>query len=110
MCKVVCPRVLFGAVNLCLPASLVAAQNPAPGANLKDFTVPAGAILRMVLSGPINVYHLKPGSELAGQLVRYSHLQVVFGRPVTVPGQPAAQPLSPPPGSNPPQMRWFDAP
>jgi len=39
------------------------------------------------------------------ELPQYSDLQVVFGRPVTVPGQPAA----PPPGSNPPQMRWFDA-
>lgn len=41
-------------------------------------------------------------------LPQYSDLQVVFGRPVTVPGQPVAQPPSPPPGSNPPQMRWFD--
>lgn len=41
-------------------------------------------------------------------LPQYSDLQVVFGRPVTVPGQPVTQPPSPPPGSNPPQMHWFD--
>jgi len=56
-------------VVLCL-SSVVAAQNPAPATNLKEYDVPAGAILRMELSGPVNVSHLKPGSELAGQLVR----------------------------------------
>jgi len=70
VCKAVCTRVLFGALALCLLASVVTAQNPAPAANLKDYTVPAGAILRMELSGPVNVSHLKPGNELAGQLVR----------------------------------------
>jgi hypothetical protein len=56
-----------------LPASDVAAEpspNPAPAASLKEYAVPAGAILRMELSGPVNVSHLKPGSELEGQLVR----------------------------------------
>jgi len=44
-------------------------------------------------------------------LPQYSDLEVVFGRPLTVPGQPAAQPQSEPtgPGSNPPQLRFFDA-
>jgi len=87
VCKAVCSRVLFGALTLCLLASVVRAQNPAPAvpahdataapipnpspaANLKEYAVPAGAILRMEFSGPVNVAHLKPGSELAGQLVR----------------------------------------
>ena len=62
--------VLLSALAFCLP-SVVAAQDPAPpAANLKEYDVPAGAILRMELSGPVNVSHLKPGSELAGQLVR----------------------------------------
>ncbi|MFI5117728.1 MAG: hypothetical protein ACHP8B_13640, partial [Terriglobales bacterium] len=71
-----CSRVLFGALTLCLLASVVRAQtpapavpandamappipNPAPAANLKEYSVPAGAILRMELSGPVNVSHLK---------------------------------------------------
>jgi hypothetical protein len=67
---VVClSRVLFCAVILCLITSLVTAQNPAPP-GLKEYTVPAGAILRMELSGPVNVSHLKPGSELNGRLAR----------------------------------------
>ena len=53
-----------------LSPSLAAGQNPVPAANLKEYAVPAGTILRMELSGPVNVSHLKPGSELAGQLVR----------------------------------------
>jgi hypothetical protein len=68
--RVVCSRVLFGVLSVCLLTSVVAAQNRAPAANLRDYTVPAGAILRMELSGPVNVSHLKPGSELAGQLIR----------------------------------------
>jgi hypothetical protein len=55
---------------LSLLSSVVAAQNPARPASLTDYTVPAGAILRMELTGPVNVSHLKPGSELAGQLIR----------------------------------------
>lgn len=63
-------RVLLCALTLFLLASLVVAQNPAPAASLKEYAVPAGTILRMELSGPVNVSHLKPGSELQGQLVR----------------------------------------
>ncbi len=67
-------------------SSVVAAQNPAPTANLKEYDVPAGAILRMELSGPVNVSHLKPGSELAGQLVRpvyvYDHALIPAGSQV----------------------------
>jgi len=78
-------RVLFWAVMLCLPLSMVAAQsamdaappspapaapNPAPATSLKEYTVPQGTILRLELSGPISVSHLKPGSELSGQLAR----------------------------------------
>jgi hypothetical protein len=55
---------------LCLLSSLVVAQNSAPVASLKEYAIPAGAILRLELAGPVNVSHLKPGSELAGQLVR----------------------------------------
>ncbi len=61
---------------MCLLTSLVTAQNPAPtanfapGANLKKYSVPAGTLLRMELSGPLHVAHLKLGSEIAGQLVR----------------------------------------
>ena len=32
--------------------------------------MPPGTILRLELSGPVNVSHLKPGSELTGQLAR----------------------------------------
>jgi hypothetical protein len=32
--------------------------------------VPAGTVLRMEFSGPVNVAHLKPGCEITGQLVR----------------------------------------
>ena len=87
MRKAVCSRVVLGALTLCLLASLVAAQdsapsvpptdlpaapvsNPAPAPGLKEYTVPPGAILRLELSGPVNVSHLKPGSELTGQLAR----------------------------------------
>jgi len=70
VCKAVCSRVRFGALALCLVASVVRAQNSAPAAQLKEYSVPAGAILRMELSGPVNVSRLKPGSEVAGQLVR----------------------------------------
>jgi hypothetical protein len=85
--KDVCSRFLFGTLTLCLLAGGVSAQNPAPSIpgsdttaapisnpapapSLKEYTVPAGTILRMELSGPVNVSHLKPGSELAGKLVR----------------------------------------
>jgi hypothetical protein len=65
---------------------VVGAQNPAPGTNLKEYDVPAGAILRMELSGPVNVSHLKPGSELAGQLVHpiyvYDHALIPAGSQV----------------------------
>jgi hypothetical protein len=40
-------------LTLCLPASVVTAQNPALAANLKEYAVPAGAILRMELSEPV---------------------------------------------------------
>lgn len=63
-------RVLFCGFTVSLISSLVAAQNPAPAGTLKEYTVPSGAILRMELSGPVNVSHLKPGSELSGQLIR----------------------------------------
>ena len=70
VCKAVCLRVLFCTLILASIPSLVAAQNPTPAAGLKQYTVPAGAILRMELSGPVNVSHLKPGAELTGQLIR----------------------------------------
>ena len=41
-------------------------------------------------------------------LPQYSDLQVVFGRPLTVPGQSAPPPQSQPAGSSPPQMHFFD--
>lgn len=76
--------VLCVAVFLC--PSFVAAQYPAPSTGLREYTVPAGTILRMELSGPVNVSHLKPGSELAGQLVRpvyvYDHALIPAGSPV----------------------------
>jgi len=62
-------RVVF-TLTVCLLPSLVAAQNPAPAPSLKEYAVPAGTILRMELSGPVNASHLKPGSELSGKLVR----------------------------------------
>jgi len=70
VCKAVRWRVLFCALTVYLLTSVVGAQNPAPAANLMDYTVPAGTILRMELSAPVNVPHLKPGSEIGGQLVR----------------------------------------
>jgi hypothetical protein len=63
-------HVLFCTLTVCLLSPLVAAQIPAPAANLKEYSVPAGTILRLELSGPVNVSHLKPGSELAGELTR----------------------------------------
>jgi len=85
VCKAVCSRVLFGALAVCLLASVAAAQEPGPAVHLKDYTVPAGAILRMELSGPLNVSHLKPGSELAGQLARPVY---VFDRALIPAGSP----------------------
>ena len=94
-------RVLFWVLMLCLMSSVVVAQSvtstiPSPtpadapssalAANLKEYTVPAGAILRMELSGPVNVSHLKPGSELAGQLACpvyvYDRALIPAGSPV----------------------------
>jgi len=79
-------RVPLVAFSACLLTLVVAAQNPAPSIpvsdpiaaasspapapSLKQYMVPPGTILRMELSGPVNVSHLKPGSELAGQLAR----------------------------------------
>jgi len=70
VCKAVLSRVLFCTLILALIAAHVVAQNPVPSASLKEYTVPAGAILRLELSGPVNVSHLKPGSELDGKLAR----------------------------------------
>jgi hypothetical protein len=63
-------RVVFGVLAVFLLTLAVAAQDAALAPNLKEYTVPAGTILRMELSGPVNVAHLKPGNEIAGQLVR----------------------------------------
>ncbi len=70
MSSAVRTRVVFGVVAVFLLTLAVAAQDAAPAVNLKEYTVPAGTVLRMELSGPVNVAHLKPGSEIAGQLVR----------------------------------------
>jgi hypothetical protein len=58
----------------------------------------------------IGLFVLLGGHGNDVELPRYSDLEVVFGRPLTVPGQAAGQPQSEPagPGSNPPQWRWFD--
>ncbi len=63
-------RVVFDVLAVLLLTLAVAAQDAAPAANLKEYTVPPGTVLRMELSGPVNVAHLKPGSEIVGQLVR----------------------------------------
>jgi len=100
MYKVVCSRVLLGALTAHLLMLVVAAQNPAPSvpsndavaapvsnrapaASLKEYMVPPGTILRLELSGPVNVSHLKPGSELTGQLARPVY---VYDRVVIPPG------------------------
>jgi len=62
------PRLL--GLALTLSPAFLAAQNSVPAPPLKEYSVPEGTILRMELSGPVNVSHLQPGSELAGQLIR----------------------------------------
>jgi len=60
------------ALALLLVSPLLVAQTASPAASPqgKECSVPAGAILRMELSGPVRVSRLRPGSELDGDLLR----------------------------------------
>jgi len=51
-------------------ATVALVSTAAPAASLKQYTVPSGTIMRLELSGPVNVSHLKPGSEIDGRLAR----------------------------------------